>query len=750
MEGRPPPSKKFKQLDLKGYFQQPKQQTSDNVIDDPPNSPFISAYPSAAASSVNPPPISPIAISLVEMETMAPQKTSDSNPTKSPSVWTPAQFKKWTEKHPWIEIGPVTGKVGCSTCSRARLLVTTSQGVHLSDSWVNYKIEAATARKLKEKIYKHVQSAAHKEAENVQRAQNEGRLECIIVDQTSRLFSETIRIFRTAYAVAKNDLPFTVHGKLVELQRLNGVEVGRIHRSDHSCAAIIKSISTLMRKSLSLQLVENVRFVSLMLDEATLFKTSVVILYLRGCLPGTRDFSHPCRGAENVYLGLAEANEGTNVDGIVAAVDSLLESYNIDVTWLKQSLIGICTDGASVMTGRENGVALRLSQKYGEQRIELFHCLAHRLELAVDDALKAVTATNHFQAFVQKLYSLYSQSPKNMRELKEAAALTETELLKITSIFTVRWVASSFRVVRAIWRDFQALHSHLQSASVDSSRSSSERGKFQSLARHLASVNFVQDVALLKDVLRELKSTSMVLQKRETSVCIAVGALNKTISVIKAIKDSGCGKSMRKVHLLNGHPTPAFKKVPLTLGKCRINPQQFMQAVIDCLQRRLPATNSRLLNELRVLEKTNWPVDDERILFGDATVLQLAKRLGLPGREVVENFRDFKDGKPPGHQLAHLLDAAETFPATSAECERGFSAMNNTATDNRNGLSPDTISDLLFLKLNGPPLDDFSPEPFVRKWLQEGHRRSSAWKPGPSSSKASENRRVYSLTMPKS
>jgi hypothetical protein len=97
-------------------------------------------------------------------------------------------------KYPWIECDAETGKVGCSTCARAGLLVTTSQGVHLSESWMKHKIDAPTGRKLKEKIYKHVQSAAHKEAENVLLTQKEGRLERVIVDQESRLLRREISI----------------------------------------------------------------------------------------------------------------------------------------------------------------------------------------------------------------------------------------------------------------------------------------------------------------------------------------------------------------------------------------------------------------------------------------------------------------------------------------------------------------------------------------------------------------------------
>jgi len=62
------------------------------------------------------------------------------------------------------------------------------------------------------------------------------------------------------------------------------------------------------------------------------------------------------------------------------------------------------------MLGKKSGVGQRLLEKY--PRIILWHCLNHQLELSVGDAISEVYGANHFQVFVDKLYSLYSESPK--------------------------------------------------------------------------------------------------------------------------------------------------------------------------------------------------------------------------------------------------------------------------------------------------------------------------------------------------
>jgi hypothetical protein len=365
-------------------------------------------------------------------------------------------------------------------------------------------------------------------------------------------------------------------------------------------------------------------------------------------------------------------------------------------------------------------------------RIYLCSYLAHRLELAVHDALKSVTATNHFQSFLKSLYALYSQSTKNQRELGEVAADTELQLLRITAIFDIRWVASSFTAVRVVWRNFPALYGHFRNASLDKTRTSVERAKFEGLLKKLCTVSFLSDLALMKYVLRELSSLSLKLQSRACNIVACYAEVDSTIAVLIAMKTAGGGKSTKKVSATN-----RFKGVQLTAGKPGITAGQFMAAVIDELSRRV-CGRSTLLTNLQKLYKNNWPpVDsDELILFGEESVTQLAKKLGLAARPVVEAFRQYKTQKgKPQSELLKLLAAAETYPGSTAECESGFSAMNNTVWDKRSPMNVNTVSSLMFIKLNGVSVANFDPNSYVRSWIAAGNRQSTSWITGPKAGK---------------
>jgi hypothetical protein len=73
---------------------------------------------------------------------------------------------------------------------------------------------------------------------------------------------------------------------------------------------------------------------------------------------------------------------------------------------------------------------------------------------------------------------------KKVKKLKDAAPETHTQLLGISGIFTVRWVASSFSAVRAVWRNYVALFLMFQTAEIDCKHASADRAKFHGIAEN--------------------------------------------------------------------------------------------------------------------------------------------------------------------------------------------------------------------------------------------------------------------------
>ena len=70
-----------------------------------------------------------------------------------------------------------------------------------------------------------------------------------------------------------------------------------------------------------------------------------------------------------------------------------------------------------------------------------------------------------------------------------------------------------------------------------------------------------------------------------------------------------------------------------------------------------------------------------------------------------------------------LIDLILTIPASTAECERGFSGMKRVKSDWRARLNTSTLSDLLLVLLEGPSIDDFEPLRACQLWADHCDRR---------------------------
>ena len=292
--------------------------------------------------------------------------------------------------------------------------------------------------------------------------------------QNKNNIEATERIFRTAYECAKSKLSFSEHTRLTVLQKLNGADCGNILYSDHSCRNIVDHIASEMRKELVDYILKTNAKFSIMIDESTSCDNAQsMIVYVRLLF-----LDEPCV----YFLGLIPLKQ-TRADDIVNCLLEYLSSLGITSDVMSRQLLGFCSDGASTMVGEINGVATQLRSKF--PHLKTFHCMAHRLELAVKNAVDSVNHVSYFRDFLDGLYKHFSLSPKNQREVKIVPADIEQEFLKIRKIFDVRWVFSSFTAVRALWRSYSFLYIHLQACSNDSERSSSEKAKCKGLAAKL-------------------------------------------------------------------------------------------------------------------------------------------------------------------------------------------------------------------------------------------------------------------------
>ncbi|KAK4883004.1 hypothetical protein RN001_006323 [Aquatica leii] len=332
------------------------------------------------------------------------------------------------------------------------------------------------------------------------------------------------------------------------------------------------------------------------------------------------------------------------------------------------------------MIGKISGVATRIKKTY--HPVLSWHCVNHRLELALYDALRSVIATNHIQSFLECIYSLYSQSNKNQQELREVAS--QVQILKVGKFFDIRWVASNYKTVNAVWNNFFALFAHFRRAAQD----------------------------FLADCLCEVSNLSLGLQKRNVSLKKADEIIKRTIWVLESFKTDH-GEKFSEA--LSAVKCKEFRGVTLSSSKIQeIKALQFLQSLIDNIKARVMSDKcDTILSDIQILDKTYWP-DNPSIRYGEQQIRKLCSRFHLDTRKALNEMREYVDRKDIVHkdleELSHLIN---TFPCSTSECKRGFSAMNLICSKLRSKLLIENISNLMMIKINGPPLEQFNPENYV-------------------------------------
>lgn len=647
-----------------------------------------------------------------------------------PSIWDNSMYTKHKGEKPWLDCKD--GFLGCLDCRAVKdspSLVKEIEShelelnrtIRLAGQWTDYTVTYSGQNRkqqlnsLRKKLHDHSNSAAHKAAVAINKKADANIISKSLNKVSGRALSTTSRCFRTVYKMGTSARPFTDYPMSIELQELNGLDMGRILHSNVVAKDIACFISEQMKAEMVKNIVKSEKPFSILLDESTsLSVKATLIIYIRHAFGDNSPVT--------IMLDLVEL-DSKSAQGICDTLYAALERYGLTAEILSRRWLGLTTDGCSTMLGRVGGLHALVKEKY--PHVISWHCVAHRLELSVNDALKSVNATNHFKSFLDEIYKLYSMSTKNKTQLENIAKSFGTELSKVGKVFTIRWVASSFKTISAVWKSYDSLASHFQAASKDESRSSTERQKFSSLLNHLLSVDFVMAMAIMLDVLEELSECSLALQANSMTISEAHRKLTLTCRVLSSFKEKPGPYEEKIQSKFENHALKANVK-----GITKLPKNQFIQAIVDSLNSRMFTSAGsksyfydKLVSALNTLSPSSWSETDlEDVTFGDRSIEFLAETLRISStRTQVVKFRDFVDsGGKRNEHMSELTSVVSTIAVSSAECERGFRAMNGIMTKYRASLNTETLSCLLFLHTACPPLSLYNPEPHAKLWIRQG------------------------------
>lgn len=568
------------------------------------------------------------------------------------------------------------------------------------------------------------------------------------------------------YTEVKQNLPLDSHAQIVEMQKINGLDMGTHHYERRSATRMMQVVYKSMKESLVTHIQQTDYPLAILVDTTT---DQNVINYLAVYIRTLEN------NVPRVYFySLIHVESETAVQ----MKSYILESFKKDglETAVKARLVGFASDGASVMTGERGGLA-KLIDDNADKDIYKIHCAAHKLQLAVGHCFNAdgMAPLKQLEKFVNTIYTFYNRNAvKRKTSLRNMAEILGNVFYELTYIFKVRWVASEFLALEHISKNYETLLANLQFIELSPEF---KEGDSQQVAKGLKSTmlntNFIGVFFFTMDMLDLLRQESQRLQDRQ-GVIIGMEdfhvELKKSIEkritedgtwITKFLNEHDCWKTLDRLtkckssdlddkkfkvsaNFIATPPTNvdrSFPKLSSFRGK-------FVENLLLEVERYFPEGSMKMFS---VFLPRNLPKVSGEVFSYAPRAIEAANKLGFSAEKTSNEFAlmlhslidehydelctHVTEDDPVnfwshflnmdtviwGSELKKLIQTILSIPISTADVERGFSILTHTKYDRRSRLTVDNLRSLLFLRVNGPTIGSFDANRYAKAWIRSGH-----------------------------
>ena len=438
----------------------------------------------------------------------------------------------------------------------------------------------------------------HKDCKEHEDAVNEEAMRDTFSNTQRRVFREQSQAILTAmravYWLAKEDIATVKYDSLlnfldeVGLESVKNLRVGgnATYRSHQSAEGMQDAIATVLKSNID-KLVEASPFFSLLIDESTdVSNHENLVVYVKLL----NEFKPELHFLENINVRDGKA------ETITTAVNLLMERRNLH----KDKMTGFGSDGASVMTGKNNGVSKRM--KDDSPFLLSIHCMAHRLALCTSQAANGIPYLAKFKEILTALYRYFDKSALRSQTLSEFQKIFEHPELKIKEVFDIRWF-SFYGALETLNRTWQSLVAYMES------RPNSD-DKARGFKKSLKEFNFVATLCMMMDVIPVLTFMSLALQKEHVELASVQAMVKSTVTQITTLKSNN-GKFLSEI-LPSQDDVSEVKWRENTIKVTAREVQQFesmklkfLDNVLLNLEKRFPVDATNVVNAFGILSLRN-------------------------------------------------------------------------------------------------------------------------------------------------
>ncbi|XP_046567332.1 zinc finger protein 862-like [Haliotis rubra] len=631
-----------------------------------------------------------------------PRKKSKSNCSGKTVVMQSKFNQDWLNDYKWLRVEGNEGDeiMFCRICEEAQ------QANGFVKGSVNRKKSALNDHRESQSHHKAVLALTHRQAMAAcQKAQSEKNDDSLTA------------MCNTVLTMAQENIAANKFNALITLQKNNKCSAlsGLVYSHGDSVQDIEQALATSTIEHLKGR-IANSKFVGLIIDETVnITVEKKLIMFLRIINYGK---------ADTVFLGNHTVHDGT-ASTITDKIKEVFREWNIPIN----KVVGLGSDGASVMTGHKSGVGVRLTDEC--PFLVHVHCIAHRVSLASHDAAKMSKVITDFTKTVNEIYKLYQYSAVRYERLRDLSqVLSDTEFSSLKQPCSVRWLSLG-RAVKSTKDNLPAL-----CMEIEEEATARQNAVATGLQKKMKTFSFVALCYMLTDVLHIMDKLITVFQRDELNLGCIHPVVNGSIESLSELLTSP-GPSEQ--YFLDNISDGVFRSIKLTHDDPRSRTafqntrSGFITDLCDALRKRFPEDSLSVIVSLdKILNPSKYPSsrndigqygsDSLEVVLAyftsdDVTVNNL---IGIDTDRARRDFSQFKrtlanlgtktltntcrllvnDYQVLFPDFAVMATIALTIPVSSVPAERGFSLQNRIHTASRNRLSRERLDNLMLLNMH--------------------------------------------------
>jgi hypothetical protein len=439
-------------------------------------------------------------------------------------------------------------------------------------------------------------------------------------------------------------------------------------------------------------------------------------------------------------------------------MDTLLR-YQLPLTYCR----GQCFDGASVMAGNITGVSTRIAEQ--ESRAVFVHCLAHSLNLALQESVRGLPMYRDLIEYVKDIINMIRASPKRSSFLLGLQQDNNKQPVKaLRPLCPTRWTTRT-ESIQSLLDNYVAVQETLtEVAATDKSESGA---KASGLAATMQTFHFYFALKTALMVFAKTEILSKILQAKTMTVTSASKAAETTQANLQRYRQDqewnvlwkSCLDESTRLELDNP-VVPRTKRPPKRIDDgsapvilnaqdyFRMQFYQFLDNILETMRRRLQQNNLQLYATVEdtILSAANGQISQE-VLSNRLTTICAHFKDDIDSNRLRVNFEMIQDlmNQKEAKTLADVTEALMTLgpaqrlyselvklivlllviPATSATAERSFSGLRRLKNYLRATMGQQRLNSVLILNVHQEETDNLDLVAVARDFtaLNE-HRRA--------------------------